>query len=104
MYKKDTAVYQKQMSNQQNDIYKESAKEKFDELVAAGDWQGVNELGIRLEADGMKDLEVELHGTLTPEDIAEYKKWDELTNGSTETQMDDNSGQDDRGGDFIDLS
>ena len=79
------------MSHQVNDIYIESAKEKFDELVTMGDWGGVNTLTNKLADDGFGDLEIKLKESLTDDEIKDYKRWDLLVNGDMETQMDDNS-------------
>lgn len=78
------------MSHKSNDIFWENIKEEYDGYVSDRNWDEVRKMGLRLEEAGYSEMEKELSETLTQEEIEDYKKWDEKTNGSTETQMDDN--------------
>ncbi len=90
------------MSNQQNDIYLEEKKVELEQIIAEGRWGEVQPLYIEMEDEGMGQFVSELSQIMTNDDVREYKKWDERVNGSSEVQADD-SGQDDRGGDYLEL-
>ncbi len=75
------------MSTKQNDIFLESIQERFEEAVSNKEWEKIQPLYIELEANGMSSFVPALSYTMTDEDSAEYKKWDKLVNGDTETQM-----------------
>jgi hypothetical protein len=77
------------MSNIQTTKYLEDVQERFEELVAEGDWNGVNELQLELQEGGFSQEEIELINSMSEEDLLSYKRWDRQTNGSIETQMDD---------------
>ncbi len=77
------------MSNQQNSTYLENKKDEFEQIIAEGRWEEVQEFYKEMEDEGMGQYVKEISEVMTDDDEGEYKKWDLLTNGSTETQMDD---------------
>ena len=79
------------MSTKENDVYLEEKKVEFEQIIAEGRWAEVQPLYKEMEDEGMGQFVPELSQIMTDEDVVEYKKWDKEVNGSTETQMDDNS-------------
>ena len=79
------------MSTTENTIYLENKQEQFAEILAQKRWDLIQPFYIKMEEDGMGQFVSELSQDMTDEEVLEYKHWDRETNGSTETQMDDNS-------------
>ncbi len=90
------------MSHKSNDTYLENKKDEFEDIITEGRWEEVDAFYKEIEDEGMGQYVKEISELMTDDDVKEYKKWDRETNGSIETQTDD-SGQDDRGGDYLEL-
>ena len=74
------------MSHQQNLIWLEGAKEKFDSLVSERNWEGVHELWRAMEEMGFNTEIIDLSKTLTEEEVESYKKWDKSQDGDSHMQ------------------
>lgn len=79
------------MSHPLNDIYLEEVRERFMEILSDKRWHEVQSLYIELEENGFGDKVPALSQLMTGEECQEYRRWDAQVNGSTETQMDDDS-------------
>ena len=79
------------MSTLENTIFLEGKKEEFEEILANKEWWKISSFQIDLEEKGFSKEVVNLSFLMSDDDVREYRKWDEKTNGNTETQMDDNS-------------
>ncbi len=66
-------------------------KIEFEELLGQKRWDLVQQFFVYLESHGEGYLIPDYANLMSDEDVQEYKMWDKETNGSTETQMDDNS-------------
>jgi len=78
------------MSNKQNDEFIESMTERYHEALGNKEWWKMDELGVEMAEVGFPELETVLSMSMTKEEIAEYRAWDERANGSIATQMDEN--------------
>ena len=75
------------MSNQQNDIYLEEKRVEFELILDGHRWEQVNGFYKEMEQDGMGEFVPALSEMMSDEQVREYKKWDEFTNGTMEVQM-----------------
>lgn len=75
------------MSSHELTIWLENKAEEFETILANKEWDKVQPFCRAMEQEGAGDYVKEISELMTEEDVAEYKEWDEETNGSTETQM-----------------
>ena len=76
-------------NDEMSDEQLQEIQERFEDLVSEEDWNGINDMRIDLQNMGLGDLEVKLINSMSEDDLLEYKHWDTKTNGSIETQTDD---------------
>lgn len=79
------------MSHIENDKYLIEMNDRFEDILFQKRWEDIQPLYKEMEDAGMGQYVPEISHLMSEEDVMEYKHWDEKTNGSVETQMDDSS-------------
>lgn len=72
-----------------NSEYIKMMRDRFDEILARGAWEEVQDLFIEMENDGYQEFVPMMSQMMTDENTKLYKAWDKAMNGDIAAQMDD---------------